>query len=111
LATTIAVIVARFGVRHHGRMRAVLFLDVDGPLIPFGTRPASCPNTVPDPVDTSGNPLLHRLDPTVGRRLLALGCDLVWATTWAADANEAIALHRVDVRCGLMPADFVTIRE
>ncbi|WP_328494948.1 hypothetical protein OHS59_20975 [Streptomyces sp. NBC_00414] len=83
--------------------RPVLFLDVDGPLIPFGPsagsrlpgppasdsagRPAPAPSIVP----ASGNPLLGRLDPTVGPRLSALGCDLVWASTWLDDANEVVA--------------------
>ncbi|MBM2616598.1 hypothetical protein JIG36_13620 [Actinoplanes sp. LDG1-06] len=40
---------------------------------------------------SSGNPLLGRLDPDDGRRLLALGCAPVWATTWMAEANEEIA--------------------
>jgi hypothetical protein len=67
----------------------LLFLDVDGPLIPFGTGPGF-------PVrrglaETSGNPLLGRLDPEDGRRLAALPCDLVWATSWMADANSEIA--------------------
>ncbi|MGW2488759.1 hypothetical protein ACWCV9_16325 [Streptomyces sp. NPDC001606] len=65
--------------------RPVLFLDVDGPLIPFGGSygsPASA---------GQGNPLLDRLDPGIGPRLLALGCPLVWATTWMEDANEAVA--------------------
>jgi hypothetical protein len=35
--------------------------------------------------------LLDRLDPADGRRLLALGCQLVWATTWMADANDLVA--------------------
>jgi hypothetical protein len=39
----------------------------------------------------SGNPLLDRLDPADGRRLLGLGGELVWATTWMADANEVIS--------------------
>ncbi|GIF00010.1 hypothetical protein [Actinoplanes rishiriensis] len=34
---------------------------------------------------------MERLDPADGRRLLSLGCDLVWATTWMADANEIVA--------------------
>jgi hypothetical protein len=34
--------------------------------------------------------LLRRLDPGVGSRLLALGCDLVWATTWLEEANEVV---------------------
>lgn len=47
-----------------------------------------------DPADQPGaysNPLLDRLDPDDGRRLLALSCDLAWATTWMADANEVIS--------------------
>ncbi|MFC5954747.1 HAD domain-containing protein [Streptomyces pratens] len=64
--------------------RPVLFLDVDGPLIPFG-------ETVREPLTHGGNPLLGRLDPTVGASLLALPCDLVWATTWQHEANDTIA--------------------
>lgn len=73
--------------------RPILFLDVDGPLIPFGPSfsrvqaPAPSSDVVPD----QGNPLLGRLDPALGPRLIALGCDLVWATTWMDDANESIA--------------------
>lgn len=37
------------------------------------------------------NPLLAGLDPEHGRRLAALPCDLVWATTWMAEANEVLA--------------------
>ena len=61
---------------------AVIFLDVDGTLIPFRAR-----GVTPE----SGNPLLGRLDPADGRRLIALGCELVWATTWMAEANEEVA--------------------
>ncbi|WP_326606429.1 HAD domain-containing protein [Streptomyces sp. NBC_01800] len=73
--------------------RPILFLDVDGPLIPFGPSfsrvqaPAPSSDVVPD----QGHPLLGRLDPALGPRLIALGCDLVWATTWMDDANESIA--------------------
>ncbi|MDR7275713.1 HAD domain-containing protein [Catenuloplanes atrovinosus] len=69
---------------HDGR--PLVFLDVDGPLIPFRARPV--PGTA---ADGGGNPLLDRLDPADGRRLLALDCPLIWATTWGADANEIIA--------------------
>ncbi|GAA2384467.1 hypothetical protein GCM10010170_093800 [Dactylosporangium salmoneum] len=41
--------------------------------------------------DPGGNPLLGRLDPADGPRLLSLPGDLVWATTWGANANEVIA--------------------
>ncbi|MER7920375.1 MULTISPECIES: HAD domain-containing protein [unclassified Streptomyces] len=65
--------------------RPILFLDVDGPLIPFGASYGSSTSV------SQGNPLLDRLDPGIGPRLLALGCHLVWATTWMEDANEAVA--------------------
>ncbi|MGP3989846.1 HAD domain-containing protein [Streptomyces sp. 3N207] len=80
--------------------RPLLFLDVDGPLIPFGREPQQYPAsaTAADPFDTSANPLLTRIDPEHGRRLAALPCEVVWATTWMADANDCIA-----PRLGLPP--------
>ncbi|WP_433571731.1 HAD domain-containing protein [Streptomyces sp. CA-251247] len=85
--------------------RPLLFLDVDGPLIPFGPSPArsSGPSTSAfgGPEDPR-NPLLERLDPSVGPRLAALGCELVWATTWLDDANEVVA-----PRIGLPPLPVV----
>ncbi|MFF7545418.1 HAD domain-containing protein [Streptomyces canus] len=71
----------------------LLFLDVDGTLLPFGAagpyqeyEPAFSPaGTVSD------HPLLTRVDPALGARLTALGCELVWATTWGDDANTALA--------------------
>ncbi|MFF0659107.1 HAD domain-containing protein [Micromonospora tulbaghiae] len=73
----------------------LVFLDVDGPLIPFKVRPVgrdrSLRGAVVQPLDRTGNPLLDRLDPGDGRRLLELGCPLVWATTWMAEANEVIS--------------------
>ncbi|QLQ40408.1 HAD domain-containing protein [Micromonospora robiginosa] len=75
--------------------RPLIFLDVDGPLIPFRARPdgrrSSLSGAGTQPPERTGNPLLDRLDPRDGRRLLALGCELVWATTWMADANEIVA--------------------
>ncbi|WSB84524.1 HAD domain-containing protein [Streptomyces cellulosae] len=67
--------------------RPLLFLDVDGPLIPFGAPQPPPPAATAD----DGNPLLARLDPALGARLLALGCSLVWATTWREEANEVVA--------------------
>ncbi|MFI7410435.1 HAD domain-containing protein [Streptomyces sp. NPDC049627] len=73
----------------------LLFLDVDGTLIPFGAeRPYPCyepPRPLPE---AAAHPLLTRVDPALGtrlRRLAALGCELVWATTWMDDANAALA--------------------
>ncbi|MFC9845457.1 HAD domain-containing protein [Streptomyces sp. NPDC060223] len=77
--------------------RPLLFLDVDGPLIPFGAPP---PQYIhghptyppgPDPHGADSNPLLARVNPAHGSRLTALPCELVWATTWMTDANESIA--------------------
>ncbi|MCF3960511.1 HAD domain-containing protein [Streptomyces fuscigenes] len=73
--------------------RPFLFLDVDGPLIPFGSstdHPQAAVTEVPAPVDR-GNPLLTRLDPAMGPRLMALRCRLVWATTWMGAANDLVA--------------------
>ncbi|MGI5484475.1 HAD domain-containing protein [Streptomyces lavendofoliae] len=73
--------------------RPLLFLDVDGPLIPFGavSRPYPTFVTDPEPPGAGTNPLLTRIDPGHGPRLAALPCDVVWATTWMADANECVA--------------------
>jgi hypothetical protein len=73
--------------------RSLLFLDVDGTLLPF----AGAGQTGDD-----ANPLLAGLDPDHGRRLAALPCDLVWARTWMADANEVLA-----PRLGLPQLPFV----
>ncbi|MEU7876214.1 HAD domain-containing protein [Dactylosporangium sp. NPDC049140] len=70
--------------------KPLLFLDVDGPLIPLAHRGADPHPAAAAAAARHGNPLLARVDPADGPRLLALGCDLVWATTWAADANEVI---------------------
>ncbi|MGW6393841.1 hypothetical protein ACWFR1_25825 [Streptomyces sp. NPDC055103] len=70
--------------------RPLLFLDVDGPLIPFGARDGAHPTYPPVP-PASVSPLLARLDPAQGARLAALPYELVWATTWEEDANAWVA--------------------
>lgn len=75
----------------------LLFLDVDGPLIPFGG-PDPYPRYGPPAPHHPHHPLLSRLDPALGPALLALGCDLVWATTWGEDANTVLG-----PRLGLPP--------
>ncbi|MGW9074580.1 HAD domain-containing protein, partial [Streptomyces yangpuensis] len=61
----------------------LLYLDVDGPLIPFGAGPY--------PPGDGPHPLLARVDPTLGPLLAGLPCELWWATTWMAEANECVA--------------------
>ncbi|MCE6997708.1 hypothetical protein LZG04_23325 [Saccharothrix sp. S26] len=66
--------------------RPLLFLDVDGPLIPFGA------DRYPTyGASTGDNPLLTRVDPAHGPRLAALPCEVVWATTWRGEANDVVA--------------------
>ncbi|MFG1650951.1 HAD domain-containing protein [Micromonospora sp. NPDC049275] len=74
----------------------LLFLDVDGTLIPLGTPTAGQqgmrhghPETPVPSADA--HPLLHKVNPEHGRRLEVLPCDLVWATTWMSDANDVLA--------------------
>src|SRR5690349_8465782 len=55
--------------------RPIVFLDVDGPLIPFGGSVRRYPPADPEPGD---HPLLGRLDPADGPKLLALPGELVW---------------------------------
>ncbi|PZG28441.1 hypothetical protein C1I98_32805, partial [Spongiactinospora gelatinilytica] len=70
--------------------RALLFLDVDEPLIPFGAPPPGGYPSFPA-ARTLANPLLDRIDPAHGARLAALPYELVWATTWLDDANDCVA--------------------
>jgi hypothetical protein len=66
----------------------LLFLDVDGPLIPFGASAATIALDAAMSGESSANPLISRIDPLHGPWLTALPCDLVWATSWMADAND-----------------------
>jgi hypothetical protein len=67
--------------------RPLLFLDVDGPLIPFGAMSQAYPTyaTGPEPLGADANPLLTRINPEHGPRLAALSCEVVWATTCTVD--------------------------
>ncbi|GAA2305218.1 HAD domain-containing protein [Glycomyces scopariae] len=62
----------------------LLFLDVDGTVIPFsqlnGARSTA-----------RAEPYLAGIRSGLGRRMAALPCQLVWATTWEGEANTALA--------------------
>jgi hypothetical protein len=70
----------------------LLFLDVDGTVLPTGG--ASLPETLEGWYATwqhPSNPQLAAIDRSHGPRLLALDCDVVWATAWMHDANSVIS--------------------
>ncbi|MFI6978789.1 HAD domain-containing protein [Embleya sp. NPDC050154] len=71
--------------------RPLLFLDVDGPLLPFGAAEYPTHGSDPERTDADANPLLARADPEHGRRLLGLACELLWATAWMEEANRYIS--------------------
>ena len=58
---------------------------------PSGQYPGGYPTYGTDPAGPDENPLLARINPEHGPRLMALPCELVWATTWMAEANETVA--------------------
>ncbi|MYW69310.1 hypothetical protein GTY65_35360 [Streptomyces sp. SID8379] len=69
----------------------VLFLDVDGPLIPFGNPAGHHTYEGPYAPGPDAPPLLTRVDPALGPLLRSLPCEPVWATTWGAEANACVA--------------------
>lgn len=87
-------------------MKPILFLDVDGPLNPYAAKPHRRPEGYSthrfNPLTEDGvtrwtvhhkHPLRVWLNPSHGPSLLGLGFDLVWATTWEAEANDWIGPH------------------
>ncbi|MET4223898.1 HAD domain-containing protein [Oerskovia enterophila] len=71
--------------------RPILFLDVDGTLLPFGGPGMPAVPDAPESWTAASNPHLARVDRTLGPLLAGLGCELVWATAWMHDANDVIA--------------------
>jgi hypothetical protein len=69
----------------------LLFLDVDGTLLPFGETDSPSSFEELDRWQHPSNPQLAKLVRDYGRRLLAMPCELVWATAWMDEANEVIA--------------------
>ena len=74
----------------------LLFLDIDGTLLPFGRQMRRAPE------GAASDSYLARLDPRAGSRLAVLPCDLVWASTWEDVANVEMA-----PRMGLSPLPVV----
>ncbi|MEU8800804.1 hypothetical protein [Spirillospora sp. NPDC048819] len=74
------------------KQRPLLFVDVDGPLIPFGAAPGEYPAyQARSSRHAEENPLVARINPEHGKRLSALDCELIWATSWMDDVNDCIA--------------------
>lgn len=71
--------------------RPLLFLDVDGTLLPYGGARLPAALEEWDAWQHASNPQLAKIDPAHGPRLLALPCVLIWATAWMDDANEVMA--------------------
>jgi hypothetical protein len=69
----------------------LLFLDVDGTLVPLDATETFSSSKDWEAWQDSGNPRLAYIDPAHGPRLLALAVELVWATGWMHDANKVIA--------------------
>lgn len=72
--------------------RPLLFLDVDGTLL--STAGVPLPSTLDEWESwwqSPANPCLGTIVPEYGARLMAMPCDLVWATAWMGDANLVIA--------------------
>lgn len=81
-------------------MKPLLLIDVDGPLNPYAAKPSRRPDGYQTHrMRPTGweqpwqKPLRVWLNPAHGPALQALPFDLIWCTTWAAEANEWIAPH------------------
>jgi len=72
-------------------MTALLFLDVDGTLIPYDGSTLAGSADVWAGRQEQVNPNLGRINLSLGPRLLALPAELMWATGWMHEANEVIS--------------------
>lgn len=72
-------------------MTHALLLDVDGPLNAYTARNGASNGRIEAMATTSSGAVYKvSVAPSDGPRLLATGCELIWATTWESDANKAI---------------------
>lgn len=71
--------------------RVLLFLDVDGTVLPRDAADSVAGERDWAAWQRATNTALSRISGVLGARLLALGCELAWATGWAEDANLVIA--------------------
>jgi len=74
-------------------MTPLLFLDVDGTLIPYdGSMLAESADVWAGQQEQANpNPNLGRINVALGPRLLALPAELRWATGWMHEANDVIS--------------------
>ncbi|GHH77273.1 HAD domain-containing protein [Promicromonospora soli] len=71
--------------------RPIVFLDIDGTLLPLGPGDRSLAVDDPGAWRAQSNPQLGRLRRAPSYDLVRLGGELVWATAWGQDANEVVA--------------------
>lgn len=71
--------------------RPLLFLDVDGTILPLRNSKPFDPDQDWEAWQHGTNLHLANIDLDHGPRLRALDCDLMWATAWMHDANEVIS--------------------
>lgn len=72
-------------------MKTALLLDVDGPINAYTARGAALDGRTAHQATTStGESFKVLTRASDGSRLMELGCELIWATTWEHDANKAI---------------------
>ncbi|MFD7307546.1 hypothetical protein [Promicromonospora sp. NPDC059942] len=71
--------------------RPVLFLDVDGTLLPFGGPGGPSVPGAPAVWTAPSNPWLAQVDGSLGPLLVELECDLVWATAWMDAVNDVVS--------------------
>ena len=78
-------------VVYRAAVTPLLFLDVDGTLIPYDGSMLAGPAGIWGARPQQVSPKLGRINRALGPRLLALPAELRWATGWMQEANEVIS--------------------